>query len=260
MKHLEFNGQQASTVVLLHGGNVAGWMWGEQLAALSGYHVLVPDLPGFGASNDEPWVSMAATADDVARLVSEHAHDGRAHLVGLSLGSSVAIETAARHPDAVVSLFLASAQVAPPLRRHLLTARLLLALFWSQPGFWRATARSYGLSGDDAALFVDTGLGIERATATAVYDEVARGIPASTLARVTAPTIAIAGQRDSSAITGASLRRIESEVEGSVVAIAPRVHHQWNIENVPLFNAMLRNWLEAVPALDAVPELDTAPE
>lgn len=244
MKHLEFGADRRESVVLLHGGNVAGWMWGEQLPALGRFHVLVPDLPGFGASNDEPWLSMADTANAVADLVRTAAHGGRAHVVGLSLGSSVALELAARHPDAVASLFLASAQVTPPLRRHLVSARLLLRLFWQQPGFWKATARSYGLTGDDAALFVETGLGIDRSTAVAVYDEVARGVPPETLARVTAPVLAVPGSRDSSAITGASLARLRAEVPTSRTAIAEGVHHQWNIENVALFNSSLTAWLE----------------
>ena len=244
MKHLEFGADRRESVVLLHGGNVAGWMWGEQLPALSRFHVLVPDLPGFGASNDEPWLSMADTSNAVADLIRTGARGGRAHVVGLSLGSSVALELAARHPDAVTSLFLASAQVTPPSRRHLVSARLLLRLFWQQPGFWQATARSYGLRGDDAALFVETGLGIDRSTAMAVYDEVARGVPRETLARITAPVLAVAGSRDSSAITGASLARLRAEVPTGRTAIAEGMHHQWNIENVALFNSSLTAWLE----------------
>lgn len=240
MKYLAFGDPARDTIVFLHGGNVAGWMWGEQLSAVTDYHVLVPDLPGFGASNDLPWMSMADTADRVAELIG----DRRAHVVGLSLGSSVALELAAGHPDAVASLFLASAQVTPPLRRDMLTARMLLRLFWRQRGFWAATARSYGLTGADADLFVDTGLGIDRRTALAIYAEIVSGIPAATLARVTAPTIAVAGQKDSKAITGPSLRRIASEIPGSLVAIAPGMHHQWNIENIELFNSSLRAWLD----------------
>lgn len=240
MKYLEFGDPAGDTIVFLHGGNVAGWMWGEQLPVVADHHVLVPDLPGFGASNDLTWLSIADAADRVAHLIGDRA----AHVVGLSLGSSVALELASRHPDAVATLFLASAQVTPPLRRDMLTARLLLRLFWRQRGFWAATAHSYGLTGEDADLFIDTGLGIDRRTALAVYSEVVNGVPAATLARVTAPTIAVAGQKDSSAITGPSLRRITAEIPGSLVALAPGMHHQWNIENVELFNSSLRAWLD----------------
>jgi pimeloyl-ACP methyl ester carboxylesterase len=252
MKVHESGDPAGEAVVFLHGGNVAGWMWGMQLPAFEDYRQLVPDLPGFGESNDEPWVSIADTGDRVAELIAERAPDG-AHLVGLSLGSSVALEVAAQHPELVRSLFLASAQVAPPRRRSMLLAGVMLR-FWEQRGFWTSTARSYGLRGEDADLFVETGLGIRRETALAIYDEIARGTPAGTLARVAAPTIAVAGGRDSAAIHRDSLDRLRAEVPHALVAIAPGMHHQWNIEDVELFNAALRSWLtsrEVSPLLTA---------
>lgn len=246
MKHLDL-GEGAERILWLHGGNVAGWMWGEQLPALADYRSIVPDFPGFGASNDEAWVSITHTADDLAALLG----DEPAHVVGLSLGSSVALELAARHPQLVSSLFLASAQLTPPRRRDLIAARALLAL-WNQRGFWTTMARSYGLSGEDAELFVSTGLGIRRETAVAIFAEVSRGVPAETLSRIGSPTILVAGQRDSTAITRTSLHRALAEISGAIAAIAPGVHHQWNIENVQMFNESLRAWLtsrEAAPCL-----------
>lgn len=237
MKHQEL-GSGAETILWLHGGNVAGWMWGQQVPAFTDYRSLVPDLPGFGESNDEPWRSIEATADELAELLG----DRPAHVVGLSLGSSVALELAARHPELVSSLFLASAQLTPPLARDLLAARVLLA-FWNQRGFWTTLARSYGLAEEDAELFISTGLGIRRETAVAIYTEVRRGMSARTLARVSAPTIVVAGEKDSRAITGGSLDRARAEIPGAVTAIAPGMHHQWNIENVTMFNESLRVWL-----------------
>jgi len=239
VKHLEFGPASATeTLIFLHGGNVAGWMWGQQVPAFPEYRVLVPDLPGFGASSDEQWESTAAAADAVAALLDTRP----AHVVGLSLGSSVALQLAARHPQLVQSLFLASAQVAPPARRDVFVGRAML-LFWNQRGFWTALARSYGLAGEDAALFVETGLGIRRETARAILDEVARGTAESVLSRVSAPTIAVAGGADSAAIASTSLGRIAAGIRGSIVATAPGLHHQWNIEDVELFNRSLRTWL-----------------
>ncbi len=252
MKVHEGGDPAGETLVFLHGGNVAGWMWGMQLPAFEDFRQLVPDLPGFGESNHEHWDSVADTADRVAGLIADHAPAG-AHLVGLSLGSSVAIEVAARHPELVRSLFLASAQVAPPRRRSMVLARAMLR-FWEQRGFWTSLARSYGLRGEDADLFVETGLGIRRETAFAIYDEVCRGVPAETLARVIAPVIAVAGGRDSPAIRRDSLDLLRDALPGAKLAIAPGMHHQWNIEDIELFNAALRSWLtsrEVSPLLEA---------
>ncbi len=234
MKYLTI-GDGPERVVWLHGGNVAGWMWGQQVPAFADYTSIVPDLPGFGASNDERWVSMADTADRVAELI-----EAPAHIVGLSLGSSVALELAARHPELVSSLFLASTQATRPRRRDMIAARALL-LFWNQRGFWAATAKAYGLEGEDAEQFIETGLGIRRETAITIYDEVRSGIPDATIAALSAPAIAVAGDRDSPAIWRDSLVRLRNA--GITVAIAPGMHHQWNIENIELFNSSLREWL-----------------
>lgn len=225
-------------VLLLHGGNVAGWMWGPQLPALSDHAVLVPDLPGFGQSNSLPWVSTATAADALAAALGTRP----AHVVGLSLGASVALQLAARHPHLVSSLLLASAQVAPPRRRDVLLGRILL-LAWERSGFWESTARSYGLRDEDARQFVETGLGIRRDTARAVLDEVRRGVPADVLAHVDVPTLALAGGRDSAAIRGESLRRVRAGILNSRAGVLPGLHHQFTVEAPDRFNRLLRAWL-----------------
>ena len=41
-----FGPPNAPSIVFLHGGGVAGWMWRKQIEALkSAYHCLAPDLP-----------------------------------------------------------------------------------------------------------------------------------------------------------------------------------------------------------------------
>ena len=227
----------AETIMFLHGGNVAGWMWGQQVPAFPDYRVLVPDLPGFGASNQLPWISLEQTADALADLIPDNTH-----VVGLSLGSGIGLHLAARHPKKVASLFLASAQVAPPARRDVLIGRAMLHL-WNQRRFWTTQARSYGLTGEDAELFITTGLGIEKETARAILDEAARGIPPSTLARVAVPTMAVAGGADSVSITRTSLDRILTDIPSSIAATVPEAHHQWNIERVEIFNDSVRAWL-----------------
>jgi pimeloyl-ACP methyl ester carboxylesterase len=50
-------------LVLLHGGNVANWMWEPQVAAFTDRIVLTPDLPGFGQRVGEDWLGLDAMAD-----------------------------------------------------------------------------------------------------------------------------------------------------------------------------------------------------
>ena len=249
MKFLELNEDGDHTIVLVHGGNVAGWMWGEQIPALTDFHVLVPDLPGFGASNDEPWISQADSADRLAELIAAKARGGAAHVVGLSLGAGVGLHLAARHPESVASLLISSTSVVRPSRAAQAAGRAMLAV-WDRRWFWIALARGYGLRADSVDLFVETGLGIRRDTALAVFAEVTRGLTSDLFASVRAPTLAVAGGRDPAAVK--SLEPIRGQVEGALLAIAPGMHHQWNIENVDLFNAMVVEWITRSTVADGL--------
>lgn len=240
--------QHGETVVLLHGGNIAGWMWGFQVEALAGeFHVLVPDLPGFGDSNHLPWRSIADAAAQVRALVAERAHGGAAHVVGLSLGALVALEMLAQdvsaHPAVVRSAVVSSALVVPSSR---VTRRLayLQLRFWERPWYWRATARAFELPAEDREVFVRTGLGIAVETERAVVDEVVAGRDLVPLAGVRVPVLAVAGGRDSRRIRSDSLAALAAAIPGARAVVAPGGHHHWNAEQPDLFSAMVREWVQ----------------
>jgi pimeloyl-ACP methyl ester carboxylesterase len=95
------------TIVLLHGAGFDHTTWAlhSRWFAHHGYGVLAPDLPGHGRSIGAPIPTIAGMADWTAALL-EAAGAARARLVGHSMGSLIAIETAARHPARVSALSL----------------------------------------------------------------------------------------------------------------------------------------------------------
>ena len=89
-------------MLFLHGAGASGLMWREHFNVLADrFHCLAPDLPGFGASRDFPFVSREVTSELVAELVEARAPAGRAHVVALSWGGGIAHELLARRPDLV---------------------------------------------------------------------------------------------------------------------------------------------------------------
>jgi pimeloyl-ACP methyl ester carboxylesterase len=95
------------TVVLLHGAGFDHTTWAlhSRWFAHHGYGVLAPDLPGHGRSSGAPLASIADMADWTAALL-DTAGATNARLVGHSMGSLIALETAARHPAKVSALSL----------------------------------------------------------------------------------------------------------------------------------------------------------
>jgi pimeloyl-ACP methyl ester carboxylesterase len=95
------------TIVLLHGAGFdhSSWALHSRWFAHHGYNVLAPDLPGHGRSSGPPLPAISDMADWTAALI-DAAGAAKARLVGHSMGSLIALETAARHPTKVSALGL----------------------------------------------------------------------------------------------------------------------------------------------------------
>jgi len=109
----EYGSADHPTIVFLHGGGGAGWMWRPQIEVLSSdYHLLVPDLPGQGQSTDQRF-TMETAAVSIAELISERATGGKAHVVGLSEGAQVLVQILATACERVDTAIVSSALVLP---------------------------------------------------------------------------------------------------------------------------------------------------
>ena len=154
---------QLPCVAFVHGAQHDHSVWALQTRwfAHHGYSVLAFDLPGHGRSDLalQPdgqrglFTRVEAMADWVAAALRA-AHAGPAVLVGHSLGSLIALETAARHPDSVCKLALVGTAYPMTVSNALLDAAahdepraLTMINTWSHatiaakpsapaPGFW----------------------------------------------------------------------------------------------------------------------------
>lgn len=248
-------GAAGVSVVLLHGGNVASWMWEPQVEALDDLDVWTPDLLGFGSRGDDVPASLDEVVDDVAATVSAIPTGRAVHVVGLSLGGIVALRLAARHPGLVASVLSSGAVMdgVPGLAGAFGRAQLRV---WDRAWYWRGQAVAMGIPADARDLFVRSGLAIRRETMERVLPDVYGGCWPDGLAESGARVLAVAGGRDMRPARTA-LRTIERRVPDAVVRLAPGMHHQWSAEDPDLFSAMVRAWVVdgvAHPGLVPIPE------
>ena len=217
-------------------------MWAPQLPALTDFDVLALDLPAFGARVGEPWPGLAGAADDVvARIRSNERFHQPVHLVGLSLGGIVALHVLARHPEAIASGLASGAAVLPDRRRRprdrvaagpaLELPRLLAGAGTRVPPARRLPrpvrgARPLDRPGERPP---HARRGLRR-----------RGVP--DLSDLSRALLAVAGSKEPAAVRR-SLAAIAGVAPHVTTRLAPGMHHVWSIEDVDLFNDMLRTWV-----------------
>ncbi len=106
--HYQLEGK-GETLTFVHGFGMDHRLWQPQITYFAQqFQVLTYDLRGFGKSSIPG--SPYAHHDDLARLL-DHLGITRTHLVGLSLGGEIAIDTTLTHPEFIRSLTLVNSSL-----------------------------------------------------------------------------------------------------------------------------------------------------
>lgn len=191
-------------VVFLHGAANDHSVWALQSRWLAhhGFNAIVPDLPGHGRSDGKAIASIEGLADWTITLLDTLALP-EIHLVGHSMGSLVALETASRRPAGLASLSLLGCAVPMAVSDALLTAALndetgaiSLITGWSHapgnllgggpiPGCWLPGMNRALMSRADSGVLHRDLLNCREYTA---------GFAAAT--RVACPSLLVVGERD----------------------------------------------------------------
>ena len=117
LAYVELGDPAGTPVLLLHGYTDTSRVWTALAPQLAGHRLIVPDQRGHGASEAPACCyAMVDFAED-ARLLLDALGIGRAAVVGHSMGSIVAQQLAADHPDRVARLVLIGSTGLPALRR-----------------------------------------------------------------------------------------------------------------------------------------------
>lgn len=249
----------APTLVFLHGGGGAGWMWEPQIEVLSReFHCLVPDLPGHGRSAGMAFTIVAA-ARHVADLIQTRAHGGRATVIGLSLGAQVLVQLLATAPQVVERAFVSSAMVRPLGAAWLSSPALLRWTYhlgvtpfkrWS----WYTRLNMRSAAGVPDAYFAAFNEDYQRMTAQSFADITSENmrfrLPAG-LKEAKTPVLVVVGKREYQAMHQSARDLVAAlpHARGVVVDAGRSLaeNHNWNLNAPDVFTQLVRAWVSDQP-------------
>jgi len=259
----------APTIVFLHGGGGAGWMWQPQVEALSDYHCLVPDLPEQGQSVDEKPFTIQGSAERIAELIRTRAHDGKARVVGLSEGAQITVALLALAPELVERAVVSSALVRPIPGASLMTPQLIaLSYRWTMPPFkniewWVRLNMKYAAGVPDKYYpqFSQTFRELTESGFTNLMVENQRFRLPQGLERVNVPTLVVVGKREYAAMRQSAhdLANAMPSAKAFEVNHTRKMslaeEHNWNLSTPNLFTQTIRSWINDQPLPSALQPL-----
>jgi pimeloyl-ACP methyl ester carboxylesterase len=240
----------APTIVFLHGCGLGGWSWRRSVEAFQAdYHCLVPDLPGHGGSDErgpDPF-SITGAATEIAKLIHTRAHDGRAHLVGLSLGAQVGVAVMAVAARLVDRAVFSGASVRPYPASDLMEPALwLYAPFKNLPFVIRTNQRRLGVPPEYAAEFAAEARRARIGVMAQVIGASLRFEVPPGLTRLKNPTLVLVGEKEPRRLRR-SARSLAASMAGGRACLVSGMAHNWPMAAPELFNRTVRAWLEDGP-------------
>jgi pimeloyl-ACP methyl ester carboxylesterase len=261
LAYKENHADKPDSILFLHGGGVAGWMWQPVVDLLPEFHCIVPDMPEHGTSVEVAPFSMTLAAEKSAELIKRHGHGGKAVVVGLSEGAQVAVQMLASTPECVTRAMISSALLLPiPGSKNYSNPNLLGFLYrWSMsPGFqknwWiRLNMRySAGIPNEFFPLFKENFIGMTKNQFVnlMVANQTFR-LPQG-VENYTSPVLIVYGKheykamRESARLLARNLQKkrlftVELHRNSTMAR-----EHNWALTSPQLFANTLRNWMEIV--------------
>ena len=235
------------TIVFLHNEGIAGWMWDEQLKAFSDYHCIIPDLPGHGKSAEVKPVIVQDAADMIIDIIKNKAKNGKAHLVGLSMGAQIAVQILSTAPEVVNHVLISGALVrnSQPTESFLELMDNLIALYLPDKDKTiriMSYVRSYNIPKNLRSKFKESTYVIEPYSLDKILRETILFKMPDNLEHANVPVLVMRGEKDYGIINESALNLL-NVLPNSKGAMALKVGHLWNIENPEMFNNVLKSWL-----------------
>jgi pimeloyl-ACP methyl ester carboxylesterase len=214
---------EGKSLIILHGWGSASDRWIKEAETVSekGFKVIIPDLPGFGASDKlaRPW-----TVNDYVKWFEEFTKNLNIEnfcLLGYSFGGALASKISVKYPQRVQKLFLvAAALVRKKTAKKNFSAKIskFIKLFYFLPyySFFRKAVYKFIIRKSD---YVYTEGIMKQTYLNVVGDDISFNLPF-----IRVPTIIIWGDKDQS-VPIEDARFANEKIKNSKLVIIPGADH-----------------------------------
>lgn len=246
--YVEESGQEnKETLIFIHGGGMAGWMWREQVEDFKDYHLLIPDLPEHGRNIEVRPFTIEGAAGMIVNLIKTRAKDGKAHLVGISLGAQIILQILSKAPEVVDHVMISGTLVhsLPHTETYLKLLNYLIKVYKPVKDtdfFIKANMRTYNMPKTLFNEFKESTYLIKPESLDRILHENLLFQMPNGLNHADVPVLVMAGEKEYKIIKE-SVRDLMEGLPNATGITAPKLGHMWNIENPDLFNRVLRSWI-----------------
>ncbi len=239
--------RNAPSIVFLHAIGTSEWMWRQQVAQLQDFHCLVPDLPGHGHSHALRWNSLQDTTDQIANIIRTQATNGRAHMVGLSLGAYVVAQLLASSAEVVDHAIMSGVTMLPlPGGRMMSWIGYIMAPLIKTEAMIRTNARMLRVPPENYDEYRRNAKLMSRQAFLGAGAAAGAFRMPAVFADVIVPTLVVAGTREHD-LMRRSMAQLMATMPNMEARLAPDVGHGWNGEAPELFSRMIRAWITDAP-------------
>jgi len=239
----EYGSVDAPTIVFLHGGGWSGWMWDKHVTFFQEYHCLIPDLPEHGRSAEVKPFSIQSAADEIIELIYTKTKNGKAHVVGFSLGAQIATEILSRDSSVADHVVICSALV-----RKMPYADIFLKLFQvyycltRNKRFHLSQARKYNISYEHFPIYYEDVTKFKGKMLKRILTEnFNHGLPIG-LDKVEVPTLILVGETEPSIMLN-SARDLVTTIPQAKGYIIKGARHTYSYECSFQFSKLIHEWI-----------------
>ncbi|HET9277531.1 MAG TPA: alpha/beta hydrolase [Flavitalea sp.] len=241
---LESGKGNKSSIVFLHGVCSSSNTWLDHMNALANFHCIAPDFPGHGKSNQCQWTNIHDVTDWIAQVIHTKCN-GRAHIVGLSLGGAVGLNLLNKYPKLVNKAIIdgCSAKQMKGVR-FILFGIALVSPFIRTNFLIKLVTSIYEMPKENIGnSFIKDWKAVRpRSFRRSITDANTLSLP-DNVSHITSPVLFVSGEKEPE-ITHRTHKLYSTLIPGSKCFYYPHKNHGWLAVDVQTHIDLCKYWFE----------------